>query len=246
MRASIQHCVGSILSNSLRSPVPSCSVLSKQLFLRKSTIVRIISPMSKGAQTRERIVSQAMRLASRDGLGGLTIGGLADELDMSKSGLFAHFRSKDELQLQVLQAAAARFVETVVRPALQAPRGVPRVRALLERWLAWDADSERLPGGCIFVAAAVELDDHPGSLRDYLAATQRAWLAALARAADIAVAEGHFRADLDREQFAFELYALMLGHHHQVRLLRDPRARERVRTAIERLLHAATSGGATP
>jgi AcrR family transcriptional regulator len=201
--------------------------------------------MSKGAQTRERIIGRAMRLASRDGLGGLTIGGLADELEMSKSGLFAHFRSKDELQLQVLQAAVARFVETVVRPAFTAPRGVPRIRAMVDRWLAWDADAERLPGGCIFVAAAVELDDRPGPLRDYLAGTQREWIGALARAADIAVAEGHFRADLDRDQFAFELYAVMLGHHHQRRLLRDPRAGERVRAAIDRLIGAAKSGGAT-
>jgi AcrR family transcriptional regulator len=196
--------------------------------------------MTKGVRTRERIVDRAMRLASRDGLAGLTIGTLADELEMSKSGLFAHFRSKDELQRQVLEAAAERFVEAVVRPALAAPRGVPRIRALVERWIAWGADADRLPGGCIFVAAAVELDDQPGPLRDYLAETQRRWLATLARAADIAVAEGHLRADLDRDQFAFEVYSLMLGLHHHVRLLGDPRAVDRARAAVERLLdHAA-------
>ena len=192
--------------------------------------------MTKGLRTRERIVDRAMRLASRDGLAGLTIGGLADELEMSKSGLFAHFRSKDELQRQVLEAAAEQFVETVVRPALAAPRGVPRIRALVENWIAWGADAERLPGGCIFVAAAIELDDQPGPLRDYLVETQRQWLATLARAADIAVAEGHLRADLDRDQFAFEVYSLMLGLHHQMRLLGDPRALDRARAAIERLL----------
>ena len=202
--------------------------------------------MSKGAQTRERIIYRAMRLASRDGLGGLTIGSLADELAMSKSGLFAHFRSKDELQLQVLQAAAAHFVEVVLRPAFAAPRGVPRIRALVDRWLAWDADTERLPGGCIFTAAAVELDDHPGALRDYLVGTQRDWLGALARAADIAVTAGHFRADVDREQFAFELHALMLGHHHQRRLLGDPRADDRVRIAIERLIGSAVAAEPSP
>jgi AcrR family transcriptional regulator len=195
--------------------------------------------MMKGTRTRARIVDRAMRLASRDGLAGLTIGTLADELEMSKSGLFAHFRSKDELQRQVLEAAAEQFVETVVRPALAVPRGVPRIRALVEGWIAWGADAARLPGGCIFVAAAIELDDRPGPLRDYLVKTQRDWLATLARAADLAAREGHLRADLDREQFAFELYALMLGHQHHGRLLGDPRAVDRVKAAIERLLDDA-------
>lgn len=202
--------------------------------------------MSKGTQTRERIVYRALRLASRDGLAGLTIGSLADELAMSKSGLFAHFRSKDELQRQVLEAAVAQFVETVVRPALAQPRGIPRLRALIENWLAWGRDAQRLPGGCIFVAAAIELDDRPGPLRDYLVGMQRDWLATLARAADVAVAEGHLRPDLDREQLAFEIYALMLGHHHQWRLLGDARALDRLRVAIDRLLDTAAAAPARP
>ena len=182
-----------------------------------------------------------MRLASRDGLGGLTIGSLAEELAMSKSGLFAHFRSKDELQLQVLQAAVARFVEAVVRPALAAPRGLPRIRALVDRWLAWGRSGD-MPGGCLFVAASVELDDRPGPQRDYLVQAQRDWLATLARAARIAADEGHFRPDLDAEQFAYELYAVMLGYHHLSRLLHDPSAESRVRSAVERLLADAAPG----
>src|SRR3954470_3654513 len=124
--------------------------------------------MSEGTETRDRILDQTVRLASRDGLEGLTIGTLSSELHLSKSGLFAHFGSKDELQLQVLHAAVAKFNETVVRPALAAPRGEPRIRAFFEHWLAW-ADNPEMPGGCIFVTASVELDDRPGPQRDFFA-----------------------------------------------------------------------------
>src|SRR4051812_36691469 len=113
--------------------------------------------MRKGAETRERILDQAVRLASRDGLDGLTIGTLSTELGLSKSGLFAHFGSKDELQLQVLQDVTRRFEETVIRPAVAAPRGEPRLRTLFENWIAW-GDSLFMPGGCLLVAAAVEFD----------------------------------------------------------------------------------------
>lgn len=192
--------------------------------------------MSKGEQTQERIVERAWQLASRDGLGGVTIGGLAAELGLSKSGLFAHFRSKEELQLQVLQAAALRFKESVVHPALTAPLGEPRVRALFERWLAWAND---LPGGCIFIAGAVEFDDRPGPQRDFLVAAQESLLATLANAASRASTAGHFRPDLDPEQFAFELHSIILGYHHARRLLCDARATERACAAFDRLIRAA-------
>src|SRR5712691_7251134 len=120
--------------------------------------------MRKGANTRHAILTHATGLASQVGLTGLTIGALADHLRLSKSGLFAHFRSKEALQIQVLEHAAASFVEAVVRPALPLPRGEPRMRALFERWLEWD-QSGALPGGCVFVAAATELDDRPGPVR---------------------------------------------------------------------------------
>ncbi len=116
---------------------------------------------TKGAITRQAVLERATQLASRVGLGGLTIGSLADELELSKSGLFGHFRSKEALQIQILDHAAARFVESVVRPALREPRGEPRMRALFERWLDWGRSSP-MPGGCLFVAAATELDDRPG------------------------------------------------------------------------------------
>ncbi len=191
--------------------------------------------MGKGAVTRERILDQAVRLASRDGLDGLTIGTLSAELGLSKSGLFSHFGSKDELQLQVLQAAVERFEIEVIRPALAAPRGEPRIRALFERWLTW-VNALDSPGGCILIAAAVELDDRPGAQRDFLVRAHRARVAALAKAARLAVEAGHFRADFDPEQFAFDFYAITLGYHDSNRLLRDPRAEERARNLFERLL----------
>jgi AcrR family transcriptional regulator len=193
--------------------------------------------MNKGEQTQERIVERALQLATRDGLDGLTINRLATELGLSKSGLFAHIGSKEELQLQVLQAAARHFEESVVRPALTKPRGEARLRALFERWLAWSNDPA-WPGGCIFVASAVEFDDRPGPLREYLVFAQGAFLATLAKAARLAVEAGHFCPDTDPEQFGFDLYAIVLGYHHAKRLMRDPRAEERARTAFDRLIQS--------
>jgi AcrR family transcriptional regulator len=194
--------------------------------------------VGKGIQTREQIVGTALKVATLYGLDGLSIGGLASEIGLSKSGLFAHFGSKEELQVQVLKEAAARFAEYVVFPALARPRGEPRVQGLFENWLAWSNDSS-LPGGCLFVAAAAELDDQPGPPRDYLVEAQRQWLGTLARAAQLAVEEGHFRRDLDPDQFAFEFNALFYGYNFAKRLLQDPDADSRVRTGFERLLAAA-------
>ncbi len=195
-------------------------------------------PMSRGTETREAILDHAVRLASEVGLEGLTIGRLASALDLSKSGLFAHFGSKDELQVQVLDRAAARFADVVVRPALAAPRGEARLRALFERWLRWPREVPQ-PGGCIFVQAAAELDDRPGAARDRLVALERDWLAVIARVVRGAQAEGQLRPDLDPEQVAFELHAVMLACHHASRLLRDRNAVERARRALDRLIDAA-------
>jgi AcrR family transcriptional regulator len=189
----------------------------------------------KGEQTRGAILERAISLASELGLNGVTIGRLAEELDLSKSGLFAHFESKDALLVQMLERAAERFAEVVIQPALAMPRGEPRVRALFQRWLGWP-QAVRQPGGCLFVAAAVELDDRPGPARDRLVQLQRDWLRTLATATRLAQNEGHFREDLDPEQFAFELQAILLGFHHSSRLLRDPKATERANRAFEQLL----------
>src|SRR5215831_17925269 len=144
--------------------------------------------MSKGEETRERILDRAFRTATRDGLGGLSIGTLASELGMSKSGLFSHFGSKEDLQIEVLRAASQRFEEYVWRPALKAPRGEPRLRKLVERWLLW-VNEPSMPGGCLFVAAGVELDDREGRARDFLVGEQKKLCASLAKAAQIAVEE---------------------------------------------------------
>jgi AcrR family transcriptional regulator len=197
--------------------------------------------VGKGEQTREAILDRAMAVASESGLAGLTIGGLAEALDLSKSGLFAHFGSKEALQVQTLDRAAERFVDAVMRPALAAPRGEPRVRALFERWLRWPEVVPQ-PGGCIFVAAAAELDDRPGPARDRLVQLQRDWLEALATAFRQAQREGHLRADVQADQLAFELLGIMLSYHHVHRLLADREASARVRRAFERLLDGARTG----
>ena len=183
--------------------------------------------MAKGEETREAILDTALALASTGGLEGLSIGTLAQAVGLSKSGLFAHFGSKEELQLAVLRTASDRFVAKVITPALKAPRGEPRIRALFERWLAWEAAA--FAGGCPFLAVSNELDDRPGPVRDYLVQSQRDWLDVLANAARIAMAEGHFRADLDPRQFAYEIYSLILAFHQFHRLLREPDTEQRCR-----------------
>lgn len=196
--------------------------------------------MAKGTITRDRILDQALKDASLLGLEGLSVGQLAEEVGMSKSGLFAHFGSKEELQKQVLAAAAARFGEIVVKPALTAPRGLPRVRAMFEGWLRWERDVS-VPGGCVFTHAAVELDDRPGPVRDALATWQRAWRGMLAKAASIAMQEEHFRADLDTEQFAFRMFGIVFAYYHTKRLLEDPLAAAHARAAFESLVDWASA-----
>ncbi|WP_420125087.1 TetR/AcrR family transcriptional regulator [Longimicrobium sp.] len=194
--------------------------------------------MSKGAATRDRIIESALRTASVEGLEGISLGRLAADVGMSKSGLFAHFTSKEELQIDVLEAASARFAEIVLKPAMQEPRGEPRVRSLFEHWLVWERH-ESLPGGCVFMHAAAELDDRPGPARDTLVSWQRQWLAFLAKAARIAVDAGHFRADLDSALFAFQQLGLVLGYYHARRLLGDPLAEQHARQAFDALVAAA-------
>jgi AcrR family transcriptional regulator len=194
--------------------------------------------MAKGADTRDRILDHALQLASIDGLEGLSIGRLAQEVGLSKSGLFAHFRSKEELEIAVLATATAKFAEVVIRPALKAPRGEPRVRALFERWLAWESH-ESVPGGCVFMQLSVELDARPGAARDELVVSQRRWLEMLQKAADISVEAGHFRPDLDTRLFAFQLFGILFSYYHVKRLLRDETAETSARQAFEALIQWA-------
>lgn len=191
--------------------------------------------MNKGAQTKQAITHRAITLASKVGLEKLTIGNLAKTLGMSKSGLFAHFASKEGLQINVMEQAVEMFTNRVIRPAIKQPRGEPRIRAIFKHWVDWE-NSSLMPGGCIFVGAAAEFDDCPGAARDFVATNQQSWLDFIAGAAKIAVEEGHFRKDLDTVQFAYEFISLLLGYHQLSRLLKDPKAERRLRNAFERLL----------
>lgn len=195
--------------------------------------------MSKGTATRERILEEALSEASLQGLEGLSLGVLAEQVGMSKSGLFAHFGSKEELQKQVLAAAAEKFAEIVVKPALTAPRGIPRVRAMFEGWLRWERDKS-VPGGCVFTHAAAEYDDKPGPVRDALADWQRQWKEMLSRAASIAVQERQFRQELDTKQFAFQMFGVVFAYYHAKRLLEEKDAEAQARAAFEALVRSAS------
>lgn len=193
--------------------------------------------VGRGQLTRHTVLDQAARTASEVGLRGVTIGTLAELTNMSKSGLFAHFGSKESLQLATVRHARDRFVELVIRPALGAPRGEPRMRALFENWLEWD--TRALPGGCLFVVAAVEFDDEPGPVRDELVRNQVDLGETIARIVRTGIAEGHLRDDVDPEQFAFALQGILLGFHQYSRLLADPLAAHRARQALDALFDAA-------
>lgn len=189
----------------------------------------------KGETTRKIILDEALALASRIGFEALSIGHLARAVGLSKSGLYAHFRDKEALQVEVLRTAADLFREMVPARAAAAPAGERRLRALLDSWLEWSR-SERIPGGCIFISASNEYEDRPGPVRDYLVASQRRWLEHLAGAAEAAVARGEFRPDIDAAQFAHDFYAIVLAYKHFGRLLDDPAAEARARAGFERLL----------
>jgi len=190
--------------------------------------------MRKGEQTRTLILNEAVALASQLGLEGLSIGSLAERLGMSKSGLFAHFGSKEDLQLETLKQAL--FVEEVLSPALKHARGLPRLRALFSNWLAWVKRNDDLPGGCLMLAASVEYDDRPGAVRDLLVAGQRELRGAVAKAIRLAIDEGHLEPRTDPWQLTFELFGIVLATHHDFRLLADARALERAGDALERLI----------
>jgi AcrR family transcriptional regulator len=195
--------------------------------------------MRKGLVTRARILDDAIRLASVEGIAGLTIGRLAERNGMSKAGLFAHFKSKEEVEVAVLEETIARFSETVFAPALAQPRGEPRLRALLERWWEWANDAERQPGGCLIVQASAELDDQPGRAREVVAKAQRLLLDMFERATQLAVESGHFRSDLDPKLFAVQILGILLATHQLQRLLRDPNAKAFMWRAVDDLFASA-------
>ncbi len=202
--------------------------------------------LHKGQQTRAVILEAALTLASRMGLEGLSIGAIAELTHMSKSGVFAHFGSREELQISVVREYHRRFEEEVFFPAVQEARGLPRLRALFERWVQRVA--VELDSGCIYISGAVEFDDRPGPVRDALADMVRSWHSALARAIRIAVEEGHLRPDTDAMQMLFEVHGLILSLHHDERFLRIPGALDRARIGFARVVdhYLASDSLSTP
>jgi AcrR family transcriptional regulator len=196
----------------------------------------------KGDLTRAAIVATAMEIAARDGLEGLTIGTLADQMRMSKSGVFAHFGSREDLQLAVLKEYVRRFVDDVLRPAVRKPRGLPRLEAILDRWVAFLAREINL--GCIMIAGAVEYDDRPGPQRDEMVAIITGWKSELLKAIRQAVQEGHLRRGTDAPQMVFEIYGVMLAMHQDARLLRSADSARRARAGLRRLIDDARTAAA--
>jgi len=201
-------------------------------------------PLMKGRQTRATILDAALALASHMGLEGLSIGALAEVTQMSKSGVFAHFGSREELQISVVREYHAKFDEEVFRPALKLPRGLPRLLAMFDRWVKRVA--VEIDSGCIYISGAVEFDDRPGPVRDALVEMVQTWQRALERAIQLAIDEGHLRADTDAQQVLFEIHGLILALHHDARFLRHPGAIERARTAFEHVLSHYTTTTTPP
>ena len=196
--------------------------------------VRSERALQKGQHTKQLIVDEALGLATQVGLEGLSIGVLAELTGMSKSGVFAHFGSREELQMSVVREYYRRFSDEVFLPAVQAPRGLPRVRALFDHWMKRVA--VEIQSGCIFISGAVEFDDRPGPVRDELAQSVQTWLAALHRAVVQAKELGHLREDADAAQMAFEMHGLILALHYDARFLQSAGALQRANTGFENIL----------
>lgn len=190
--------------------------------------------LQKGQQTKQIIIDAALGLAEQIGLEGLSIGALAEVTHMSKSGVFAHFGSREELQISVIREYYQRFSNEVFFPALNAPRGLPRVRTLFANWMQRVAIE--IQSGCIFISGAVEFDDRPGPVRDALANSVQTWLAAMHRAVVLAKQEGHLVPDADEAQMAFEIHGLILALHYEARFLKSPGAIARANTGFENIL----------
>jgi AcrR family transcriptional regulator len=190
--------------------------------------------MRKGELTRAAILDVALDLASRDGLEGLTIGLLADKMNMSKSGVFAHFGSREDLQIEVVKLYHHQFEQEVFYPSMKEPRGLPRLQAMLSRWVK--RVSVEIASGCIYISGAVEYDDRPGAIREELAGMVRAWKNALRRCVVQAIEMGHLSPATDPDQLVFEMYGLVLALHHDARFLKLPGSVNRAEVGFERLI----------
>ncbi|WP_305824402.1 TetR/AcrR family transcriptional regulator [Massilia brevitalea] len=190
--------------------------------------------MRKGEQTRAAILDVALELASRNGLEGLTIGLLADRMNMSKSGVFAHFGSREDLQMEVLKLYHHRFEQEVFFPSVKEQRGLPRLESMFARWVK--RVSVEIASGCIYISGAVEYDDRPGPIREALVAMVRAWQGALLRAVQQSIDVGALQEGTDPDQLVYEMYGLILALHHDARFLRVPGALERANRGFVRLI----------
>jgi AcrR family transcriptional regulator len=200
---------------------------------------------AQGERTRQAILEVAVHVASAEGLDGLTIGQLASKLSMSKSGLFAHFGSKEELQLATIEAARCIFIREVVQPALEAGQGLSRLWKLCDIWLDY-VQREVFQGGCFFAAAAAEFDSRPGVVRDRIAEIMKEWLDGLERAVSESQAAGHLRRSIAPVQLAFEINALEMGANWAFQLFGDPDAFTRARDAILQRFRALATRTAPP
>ena len=185
--------------------------------------------------TRSRILDRGTDLLSASGLAGVTLGVLAEDVGMSKSGLFAHFRSKGELDLALLEHTASIAGRQIVAPAMAQPEGLPRLKALIDNWLGWTAKAG-LRGGCPVAAGMFELDDTEGPVRDRLLAMEEHWRGVLAAHVYRAVELGHLRADTDADQFVWEVCGIYLSHHASLRFVRDANADRYAHAAVEALI----------
>lgn len=199
-----------------------------------------MAAMNKGARTRQTILDAAVAMASEAGFESLSIGALAGRVGMSKSGLFAHFGSREDLQVAAIEAAAARFSDLVFVPALKAPRGIARIEILFNRWLNW-VELGGLEGGCPLQAAALEFDDRPGPVRDAVMTHFLQLEKELGKAVTIAIEEGQFRRGLDEGQFVFELFAIVSAAYYRGRLLDDDITPQRAQTAFEGLVERSSA-----
>jgi len=201
---------------------------------------KIVRGLQKGQQTKAAIVDAALGLAAQVGLEGLSIGAVAELTKMSKSGVFAHFGSREELQISVVREYHARFEQEVFYPALKVLRGLPRLRALFANWMK--RSSTEIESGCIYISGASELDDRPGPVRDALVESVTIWQDAVYRAVVLAKSDGHLRVDADERQIAFEIHGLILALHYEARFLRVPGSIDRAKAGFEHILtrHAAS------
>jgi AcrR family transcriptional regulator len=190
--------------------------------------------LHKGQQTKQAIVDAALGLASQIGLEGLSIGVLAEVTHMSKSGVFAHFGSREELQISVIREYFNRFEQEIFQPAMQEPKGLPRLKTLFDNWMKRVA--VEIQSGCIFISGAVEFDDRSGPVHDALASSVKTWLRAVYRAVVQAKECGHLRADADEAQIAFQIHGLILALHYEARFLKNPGSVQRTNVGFENIL----------